>query len=101
MSKSIFIIPALLLFWSCQEKEEKVHRPNIIFIMTDDHSYQTLSAYDKRFILTPNLDRIANEGALFKNSFVSNSICAPSRAVMLTGKESGQKKGNVAISLAP
>jgi arylsulfatase A-like enzyme len=88
MSKSIFIIPALLLFWSCQEKEEKVHRPNIIFIMTDDHSYQTLSAYDKRFILTPNLDRIANEGALFKNSFVSNSICAPSRAVMLTGKHS-------------
>lgn len=54
--------------------------------MTDDHSYQTFSAYDNRFIQTPNLDRIAKEGVLFKNSFVTNSICAPSRAVMLTGK---------------
>ena len=79
----------LLLFlslWCCQQ--EKTSPPNIIFIMTDDHSYQTLSAYDDRFIQTPNLDRIARDGAIFKNSFVSNSICAPSRAVMLTGKHS-------------
>lgn len=75
-----------LLQISCQK--EKPSPPNIIFIMTDDHSYQTLSAYDDRLITTPNLDRIANEGAIFKNSFVSNSICAPSRAVMLTGKHS-------------
>lgn len=63
-------------------------RPNIVFIMTDDHSYQTLSAYDRRFIETPGLDRIAKEGVIFTNSFVANSICAPSRACMLTGKHS-------------
>lgn len=67
---------------------QKPERPNIIFIMTDDHSYQTLSAYDGRFIKTPGLDRIANEGILFTNSFVANSICGPSRACMLTGKHS-------------
>ncbi|MBK8501354.1 MAG: sulfatase [Saprospiraceae bacterium] len=88
MSKNLILLLPVLLLLSCQQKEEKVDRPNIIFIMTDDHSYQTLSAYDKRFVSTPNLDRIAHEGALFKNSFVSNSICAPSRAVMLTGKHS-------------
>ncbi|WP_430972788.1 sulfatase family protein [Sunxiuqinia rutila] len=73
---------------SSAPKEEKPEKPNIIFIMTDDHSFQTLSAYDNRFIQTPGLDRIANEGVTFTNSFVANSICAPSRAVMLTGKHS-------------
>lgn len=82
---------ALLGFSACQKQapdEEKNQKPNILFIITDDHSYQTLSAYDDRFIQTPNLDRIAKEGVIFRNSFVSNSICAPSRAVMLTGKHS-------------
>lgn len=59
---------------------------NIIYIMTDDHSYQTLSAYDNRFIETPNIDRIAKEGMLFQRSYVTNSISGPSRAVLLTGK---------------
>lgn len=63
-------------------------QPNIVFIMTDDHSFQTLSAYDRRFINTPGLDRIAKEGITFTNSFVANSICGPSRACMLTGKHS-------------
>jgi arylsulfatase A-like enzyme len=54
--------------------------------MTDDHSYQTLSAYNDKLIKTPNLDRIADDGVIFMNSFVGNSICAPSRATMLTGK---------------
>ncbi len=81
----IFGLMALGLFqWSCAKDK----RPNIIFIMTDDHAYQTLSAYDDRFIDTPNLDRIAEAGVIFKNSFVANSICAPSRATILTGKYS-------------
>jgi len=63
-------------------------RPNIIFIMSDDHSERAISAYGSKLINTPNIDRIANEGVLFKNSFVANSICGPSRAVMLTGKHS-------------
>lgn len=61
-------------------------RPNIIFIMSDDHAYQAISAYDDRLLQTPNIDRLATEGMLFSNACVSNSICAPSRATILTGK---------------
>lgn len=63
-------------------------RPNIIFIMSDDHAQKAISAYDGSLNSTPNIDRIAKEGAIFSNSFVCNSICSPSRAVMLTGKHS-------------
>jgi arylsulfatase A-like enzyme len=61
---------------------------NIVYIMSDDHSYQTISAYDHRFIETPNIDWIANNGVRFTNSFVANSVSGPSRACMLTGKHS-------------
>jgi arylsulfatase A-like enzyme len=63
-------------------------RPNIVFIFSDDHATQAISAYGSRINQTPNIDRIANEGAIFLNSFCTNSICAPSRAVVLTGKHS-------------
>lgn len=63
-------------------------RPNIVFIMSDDHAYQAISAYDSTLIRTPNIDRLAREGMLFSNACVTNSICAPSRAVILTGKHS-------------
>ncbi|MCG6955768.1 MAG: sulfatase [Gemmatimonadetes bacterium] len=63
-------------------------RPNILFIFSDDHAPHAISAYGSRINKTPNLDRIANEGAIFLNSFCTNSICAPSRAVVLTGKYS-------------
>jgi len=78
------------MFFSCvQELEQKKDRPpNILFIMSDDHAYQAISAYSKKLTSTPNIDRIANEGMLFLNACVTNSICAPSRAVILTGKHS-------------
>ncbi len=63
-------------------------RPNIIFIMTDDHASHAMSCYESKINKTPNLDRIAKEGMLFNNSFCTNSICAPCRAVILTGKYS-------------
>lgn len=63
-------------------------RPNIVIIVSDDHAYQTISAYGSKLMQTPNIDRIANEGVLFKKSYVTNSICGPSRAVILTGKYS-------------
>lgn len=66
----------------------KQTRPNIIFIMSDDHAYQAISAYGHGLNQTPNIDRIAKEGAIFTRACVTNSICAPSRAVMLTGKHS-------------
>ena len=61
---------------------------NIVYIMSDDHSYQTISAYDKRFINTPNIDWLADHGVKFQESFVANSLSGPSRACMLTGKHS-------------
>lgn len=63
-------------------------RPNILFIFTDDHCEQALSAYDPSRITTPNLDRLANDGMLFTRCYVTNSICGPSRAVIQTGKYS-------------
>lgn len=79
-----------LLVFACNsgEKEESATPPNIIFIMSDDHGYQAISAYGYGINKTPNIDRIADEGVLFTRSTVTNSICAPSRAVMLTGKHS-------------
>lgn len=71
---------------SCQKKEQKQY--NIVYIMTDDHSFQTMSCYDVRYTETPNLDRIAGEGVRFTNSFVANSLSGPSRACMITGKHS-------------
>jgi len=83
---------ALSLLPSCsgigQMTGAKAKRPNIIFIMTDDHASHALSCYGSKINKTPNLDRIAKEGMLFKNSFCTNSICAPCRAVILTGKYS-------------
>src|SRR5256886_3854595 len=63
-------------------------KPNILFIMSDDHAAHALSCYGSTINKTPNLDRIAREGMLFKNAFVVNSICTPSRATLLTGKYS-------------
>ena len=63
-------------------------RPNIIFILSDDHAYQAISAYGSRLAETPNIDRIAREGAIFTRAMVTNSICGPSRASLLTGKYS-------------
>ncbi|MCP4577719.1 MAG: sulfatase, partial [Deltaproteobacteria bacterium] len=60
-------------------------RPNIIFILTDDHRWDALSCMGHPFIRTPNLDRIAGEGVLFENAFVTTSLCSPSRASFLTG----------------
>lgn len=80
-----------ILFASCREgskSRQSTKRPNIVFIMSDDHAYQAISAYDDKLIQTPNIDRIAKEGMLFNNATVTNSICAPSRAVILTGKHS-------------
>ena len=62
------------------------NRPNIIFIFTDDHAYQAISAYGSNRNVTPNLDRLAAEGMRFTRCCVTNSICGPSRATILTGK---------------
>jgi arylsulfatase A-like enzyme len=63
-------------------------RPNILFILSDDHAYQAISAYGSRLAVTPNIDRLAKEGVIFTRAMVTNSICGPSRASLLTGKYS-------------
>ena len=63
-------------------------RPNIIYIMSDDHDADAISAYNKKLISTPNIDRIARQGILFTRCFVGNSICSPARATLLTGQHS-------------
>lgn len=63
-------------------------RPNIVFIFSDDHAVQAISAYGSKINKTPNIDRIGEQGAVFENSFCANSICGPSRANILTGKHS-------------
>lgn len=73
---------------SCKDQAPKQIRPNIIYIMSDDHAYQAISAYGHGLNKTPNIDRLAEEGVIFTRACVTNSICAPSRAVMLTGKHS-------------
>jgi arylsulfatase A-like enzyme len=60
-------------------------RPNVVFIMSDDHAAQAISAYGSRVNQTPHIDQLAREGMLFRNFFVTNSICTPSRASVLTG----------------
>ncbi|WP_178988050.1 sulfatase family protein [Winogradskyella schleiferi] len=88
MRKIIYLLTVLVAFTTCKEAEkaEVTDQPNIVFIITDDHAYQALSAYDDHLISTPNIDRIADEGMIFNKAYVTNSICSPSRAVALTGK---------------
>jgi arylsulfatase A-like enzyme len=76
-----------LSFCTSKKKQNKNQtRPNILFIMSDDHAYQAISAYNDHLIQTPHIDRLAKEGIKFTNACVTNSICAPSRATILTGK---------------
>lgn len=95
MKPLIYIVCIAFMLQACGQKPaqkvdvQKPTRPNIIYIMADDHATQAISVYGhpiSKLAPTPNIDRIANEGALFKNNFCTNSICGPSRAVVLTGK---------------
>src|SRR5262249_12014595 len=62
------------------------HRPNILYIMSDDHAAHAIGAYGSHVNQTPNLDRLAREGMMMMNVFATNSICTPSRAAILTGQ---------------
>ncbi len=81
--KLLLLTPALLPAFAAAQG-----RYNIVYIMTDDHTAQMMSCYDKTNVETPNLDRIAADGVKFVNSYVANSLSGPSRACMITGKHS-------------
>src|SRR4051812_44393217 len=76
------------LLWALNLSARGAERPNILFIMTDDHAAHAMSCYGSKVNTTPNLDRIAQGGVRFANAFVTNSICTPTRATLLTGKYS-------------
>src|SRR3954470_13336069 len=83
-----FFVAAMLIASPAAAQAPRATRPNIIFIMSDDHAQHAISAYGSKVNQTPNIDRLATEGARFTNSFVTNSICTPSRATLLTGQYS-------------
>jgi len=78
----------LLLSLAFVTNRVQSEQPNILFIFSDDHAQQAISAYGSKVNQTPNIDRLAKEGTRFTNSFVTNSICTPSRATLLTGQYS-------------
>ena len=95
MSQRLFIrlIASCLLLASygitaAQQASVPPRKPNIILIVSDDHAYQAISAYQQTLIHTPNIDRIGAGGAIMRKAYVTNSVCSPSRAVILTGKYS-------------
>lgn len=77
----------LLVFCLCQLLYAQ-QKPNIIIIISDDHAFQTIGAYGSPYGRTPNIDRLAKAGKVFDRAYVTNSLCGPSRAVLLTGKYS-------------
>jgi len=93
MKRAFCIIHGILvLLTSCStqgsSEKDSIKPPNILFIMSDDHASKAISAYSDDLIQTPNIDRLAEEGMLFQKAFVTNAICGPSRAVILTGLHS-------------
>jgi arylsulfatase A-like enzyme len=89
-SRIVSLAAALAVFtaWPAVAAAAQAQPPNILFIFSDDHAYQAVSAYGdpRRLIQTPNLDRLAAEGVRFNHCLVTNSLCGPSRATVLTGK---------------
>ncbi len=87
----IIVILALTRVAALDAAEEAIEgprRPNILFIMSDDHAAHGLSCYGSEIFSTPNIDRLADEGMRFTTTVGVNSLCAPSRAIFLTGKHS-------------
>ena len=86
--RTLLTLSLLLVLGQPAAPQRTRTRPNIIFIMSDDHASHAISAYGSRVNWTPNIDRLAREGATFLNVFATNSICTPSRATILTGQYS-------------
>ena len=88
---TLLLLLSISILGGCKVDKETTQRPNILFIMSDDHAYQAVSAYGgplAQIAPTPNIDRLAQQGMLFNRCLVTNSICGPSRAAILTGKYS-------------
>ena len=83
-------VMCLLLTVSCSSQEKEAPRPNILFAIADDASFPHMGAYGTEWVKTPAFDRVAAEGLLFMHAYTPNAKCAPSRACILTGRNSWQ-----------
>ena len=90
ITRALLVLKALVFgFSSVQLLGETPDRPNILFLFSDDHAWQSIGAYGGRLkdvANTPNIDKLASEGMLFRKCYVANALCGPSRAAILTGK---------------
>src|SRR5262249_21534581 len=84
----ILTVLALVTFVVAGHPARSAERPNVIVMMTDDQRFDAMSCAGNKILKTPNMDRIAAEGMRFRNMFVTNSLCAPSRATLMTGQYS-------------
>ncbi len=89
---SVALVVLCALFASETRADEPAKRPNILFAIADDWSYGHASAYGSTWVKTPAFDRVAREGLLFTRAYTPNAKCAPSRACLLTGRNSWQLK---------
>ncbi len=89
---TVFILSTLLVatFFCTKDGNNKKSPPNILFAIADDASFPHMSAYGTKWVKTPAFDRVAREGLLFMNAYTPNAKCAPSRACILTGRNSWQ-----------
>ena len=109
MKKTLALITALMLAPVATLHAAAPGKPNILFIYTDDQSYDALSTVQKEqgeqgrfpWLQTPNLDRLAAEGVRFRNAFVTSSLCSPSRAVYLTGLYNHESGNGIASNFRP
>ena len=92
--KLVFII--LFISLSCSDKKQKNEYPNIVYILADDLGYGELGVFGQKIIETPNIDQLAKEGMILTNHYSGSPVCAPARAVLLTGLHSGNNpvRGN-------
>lgn len=85
-----FLLPIMIFLSGCSPKEKEAPRPNILFAIADDASWKHFSAYGNKWVNTPAFDRVAENGILFTRAYTPNAKCAPSRASILTGRNSWQ-----------
>src|SRR3954470_15178044 len=86
--RALGIVSMVAMWIAAPASIASASRPNILFIFADDHAAHAISAYGSKINQTPNIDRLGRGGVRFDNCFVTNSICTPSRATILTGKYS-------------
>src|SRR5438093_5476302 len=103
MKRLWMIAVGVVLVLAADQASETPSKPNIIFILSDDLGYGDLGCYGQKKIKTPNLDKLATEGIRFTSCYAGSTVCAPSRAVLMTGLHTGHVRirGNAAVPLAP